>query len=96
VDYAKLIDLASKVSLAVVLMIIIAGGVTGYWVPGTTYREALDEKNQWRDLALKGTKLAEAGAPFSVKMMAGPPAPYADELTATRNRLKAVSEAYAH
>jgi hypothetical protein len=63
-DYSKLIDIASKVSLAVVLMVILIGGVNGYWVAGSTYREAIEDRNEWKKLALQGTNLAVRTASF--------------------------------
>jgi hypothetical protein len=57
-DYSKLFDIASKVSLAVVLMVILVGGVNGYWVAGSTYREMVADRNEWKNLALQGTNLA--------------------------------------
>lgn len=61
-DYTKLIDIGSKVSLAVVLMVILYGGVTGYWVAGSTYQDVVKERDTWKELALKGTKVAEQAA----------------------------------
>jgi hypothetical protein len=63
-DYSKLIDIGSKLSLALVLMIILFGGVSGYWVAGSTYRDMMADRDVWKGLALKGTKVAqEAGWP---------------------------------
>lgn len=69
-DYSKFIDIGSKISLAVVLMAIIYGGSTGFWVYGSQYEEMKQQRDIWKDLALKGVKVAEQ---FSPKMMTGPP-----------------------
>lgn len=71
-NYAQVIDLASKVSLAVVLMVILVGGVQGYWVSGSTYKEMVEDRNEWKRLALAGTNLAVRTSLPHVVYGAGP------------------------
>lgn len=89
-DYQKLIDLSTKISLATVLILILVGGWQGVWVFGPTYREAIAERNEWKALALKGARLSEAGLPHVVSTMV-PPAPLAPtDLENTAARLRRV------
>lgn len=61
-DYGKLIDIGSKVSLAVVLIVIIYTGSLGMWVFGTQYKEMTADRDTWKQLALQGTKVAQQAA----------------------------------
>lgn len=54
------LDLAQRVGLPVaILLVILWGGAKGYWVFGWVYRMKERESDFWRELALKGTDLAE-------------------------------------
>lgn len=69
-DYTKLIDIASKVSLAVVLLALLYLGSTGYWVFGSQYKDMVAQRDEWKALALKGTKVAQQA---SEHFITGPP-----------------------
>lgn len=56
VDVIKVLSDAGVVGL---LVIILVGGSRGWWVFGRTYEDKVKECNAWRDLALKGTTIAE-------------------------------------
>jgi hypothetical protein len=41
------------------LIVVLWTGARGMWVFGKTHNELLEDRNYWRDLALKGTDLAD-------------------------------------
>jgi hypothetical protein len=41
------------------LIFLLWSGARGMWVFGKTYNDLLEDRNYWRDLALKGTDLAD-------------------------------------
>lgn len=43
----------------VLSLVILFGGWKRWWVFGWHYRETLAEKNEWKEIALRGTKIAE-------------------------------------
>lgn len=43
----------------VLALVILFGGWKRWWVFGWHYRETVDEKNEWKAMALRGTSLAE-------------------------------------
>jgi len=68
----NIIDIGSKVSLAVVLMVILWGGIQGYWVAGTTYQSMITDRDNWRNLALQGAKIADAVTVSKIRTGRGP------------------------
>jgi hypothetical protein len=81
VNYEQIINLSSKVGVVTLLVLIIAGGLTGQWVFGWTYKEALAREETWKNLALQATHLADVkAAPPHVVGMA-PPSPLPDRAT---------------
>lgn len=52
-------DMLTRGGLVGLLAAIVVGALNEWWVPGKTYRRALDESHRWRDLALKGSGIAE-------------------------------------
>ncbi len=63
VDPAALLTLIDRGGVVAVLVLIIAGSLRGWWVPGWLYRQdaakAQSEVMTWRGLALNGTDLAK-------------------------------------
>lgn len=51
-----------------VLIAILYGGFKGWWIWGSEYRKIEDERDVWRNLALRGTDLLERG--FKIKSKA--------------------------
>lgn len=43
----------------VMALVILFGGWKRWWVFGWQYREVSQEKNEWKEAALRGTKIAE-------------------------------------
>lgn len=43
----------------VLSLVILFGGWKRWWVFGWHYRETVDEKNEWKAIAMRGTQLAE-------------------------------------
>ena len=65
-DLKQLLDIVNTVGLVGVLVMILWGGAKRLWVYGWYYREQqqyqirlVRERNEWRDIALRGTVLAE-------------------------------------
>lgn len=56
---ADLFELAHTSGLAFVYFLIIYGGYKQWWVWGWLYKQAIQERDQWKDAALKSTSLAE-------------------------------------
>lgn len=52
----EILDAAGTIGL---LVVIVFGALKGWWVPGWAYKNALREIEQWKDLALTGTEIAE-------------------------------------
>jgi hypothetical protein len=95
-DYSKLIDTASKITLGVVLIVILVAGSQGYWVFGSTYKDAVKDRDEWKALALKGTNLAadssnrvvSAAAPAAGSVPRVGPNATRDEVAHTLDRLQ--------
>lgn len=82
-DWAKLIDIGSKISLASVLILAIMGNLAGYWVSGMTHKEMTSDRDAWKQLALQGAKLAVTA---SNQTIAGMNAPVAAPLPPSSDR----------
>lgn len=57
-ELSPLIELISKGGLAIVSILIFYGGYKRMWVWGYQLADMERDRDQWRDLALKGTNLA--------------------------------------
>jgi hypothetical protein len=66
-DYAKILDLASKISLASLLILILLGGYQGVWIYGSTYREMVADRDEWKHLAMEGAHLATKASALSIR-----------------------------
>lgn len=51
--------LLGPLGVLVLLLLIIFSGWKRWWVFGWHYRETLEEKNEWKAIALGSTKIAE-------------------------------------
>lgn len=56
---ADLLKLIQDAGVVGVLVSIIVGGLRGWWVPGWMYEQQKRELEQWKQLALSGTTMAE-------------------------------------
>lgn len=54
-----LLQLADKAGTIVILLLVLLGAVKGWWITGREHQEALKREEEWKQLALTGTKLAE-------------------------------------
>lgn len=52
-------DVLARGGLVGVLAVIVVGALNEWWVPGKTYRRALADAERWRDLAMRGSGIAE-------------------------------------
>lgn len=86
-DFDKIIDLSKKLGPVAILLLVIAAAVAGYIVPGPTYQEALKQRDDWRDLALKAARLGEAAAGPHV---IGMPPPTSHTLESVQARVDAL------
>ena len=59
VGIVEITKYANSLSVVAVLVLILLGGFKRWWVFGWHYKQVEQEKNDWRELALKGTSLAE-------------------------------------
>jgi hypothetical protein len=62
-DYTKIIDLASKISLAGLLMVILFSGYQGAWIFGSTYKDMVADRDEWKHLAMNAAHVAAEAAP---------------------------------
>lgn len=53
------LTVVERLGLIGLLLIILIGGSRGWWVFGRTYNELVKDRDLYRDLALRGTRLAE-------------------------------------
>jgi hypothetical protein len=53
------LDYVNKGGVIALLVLIVLGSVRKWWVPGWTYAEMAADRDQWRELAMQGTSLAE-------------------------------------
>lgn len=59
-DSMTFLDYVSRAGVVVILIIILYGGWKKWWVFGWQYRECVDEKNEWKQAALRSTHIGEA------------------------------------
>ena len=57
-DITALYELVNKGGVGALLLIIVVAGIKRYWVPGWLYRQILKERDEWKQLALRGSSLA--------------------------------------
>ena len=57
-DITALYELINKGGVVALLLIIVVAGIKRYWVPGWLYRQILKERDEWKQLALRGSSLA--------------------------------------
>ena len=58
-ELQPIFDYADRLGVVAMLIVIILGGFRGWWVWGRDYKKMEQEKNDWRNLALSGTELAD-------------------------------------
>jgi hypothetical protein len=58
-DALTTLQWVAQAGLIPALLIAIWGAIKEWWVPGKTYRRALDDADKWRALALRGSGIAE-------------------------------------
>lgn len=92
-DFVKVADLASKVSLATLLVLILVGGQQGFWVYGSTYKDMVADRDEWKHLALQGARLATVA---SNQTIAGMRAPMVLPLLPPDSDQRAVADALRH
>lgn len=72
-NYEQLVNVASKLSLATLLIIILVGGYQGLWVYGPTYKQMVAERDEWKSLALKGANVATQAAQRALPVIGAAP-----------------------
>ena len=55
----EVFDLLNRGGVLALLALILLGGHRRWWVFGWAYRETLAREQEWKQLALTGTKIAE-------------------------------------
>lgn len=58
-DLGTIAGFADKVGVVALLIFILFSGMKRWWVFGWTYKEERERSQEWRDLALTGTRIAE-------------------------------------
>lgn len=84
VTIQDIVSLASDAGIIGLLIYVLLGGARKWWVWGWTYEEAIRDRDEWKDLALSGTDLAER----AVSLAAVAP----KRRTTTRKRVAAEGE----
>lgn len=59
-EWGTVLSIVDKGGVVALLILILLGGVRRWWVFGWVYREEKERSQEWRSLALSGTKIAEA------------------------------------
>jgi hypothetical protein len=54
-----MVKLVQNGGLALAVVVLVLGGVKGWYVFGREYEQMKIDRDQWRGLALRGTSLAE-------------------------------------
>jgi hypothetical protein len=76
-NWNDILNQASKITATGLLALILVTGYLGYWVFGSTYQDALKQRDEWKEVALKATKLADG----HVVGAASPPSLSPDQLS---------------
>lgn len=58
-DANSILSLLDKGGVVGLLVVLFVGGLRKWWVFGWSYTEALAREQEWKTLALTGTKIAE-------------------------------------
>ena len=58
-DFNDILNFVDKGGTIGLLVVILIGGMRAWWVWGWLYREVVEEKNEWKDIALRGIISAE-------------------------------------
>ena len=58
-DIKAVLDVVETAGLIGVLVLILVGGAREWWVYGRFYRAALEDRDEWKRMALTGTELAD-------------------------------------
>jgi hypothetical protein len=66
-----IIDYVSKGGIVVFLLLAIYGGIKRWWVFGWLYKDMVDERNEWRSLALDNQSLVNTTASIGERLIAG-------------------------
>jgi hypothetical protein len=59
VDLSAWVTLVQNGGLALAVVVLVAGGIRGWYVFGPTYADMKQDRDDWKALALRGTSLAE-------------------------------------
>lgn len=65
--------LLGPASSLILVLVILYGGWKKWWVFGWQYREKDAEKNEWKDAALRGTRVAERAVSLHAQQEPGGP-----------------------
>lgn len=89
----KVMEYINKGGIIAVLVGILATGYQGYWCWGSTLAKTEADRDTWKQLALRGTALAEDTANFPRVIGMTPPAPQANATPAdVRSRLDVIEK----
>lgn len=70
-EIPQIIKAVSDAGIIGLLIVFVIGGVRKWWVFGWMYRELEAERDVWKELALKGTKLTGAAIKVAERRRAG-------------------------
>jgi hypothetical protein len=87
-DMSKAIEYVGRIGVAGLVTAILFLGQAGFWVYGTTYKEALAQRDEWKAIALKALLKAEASS--AARPIATPAHAAGDELATAKVRLEAI------
>lgn len=59
VDLQQWVMLVRDGGLALAVVVLVVGGARGWYVFGSIYKDMKQDRDDWKDLALRGTNLAE-------------------------------------
>lgn len=67
----SIVDYISKIGVVALLALIIYGGVKQWWVFGWLYKQERQEKQEWKDIALRSQKVADHSTTITEKLVDG-------------------------
>jgi hypothetical protein len=63
----ELLDQVGRIGAAGMLIAALIGGFRRWWVWGWQYQEMRDDRDQWRDIAIKGMTVAQGATTIATR-----------------------------
>lgn len=67
ISLKDILNFASDAGVIGLLVFVLVGGAKKWWVWGWSYEELVKDRDEWKELALSGTNLAERAVDLAAK-----------------------------